>query len=308
MNDRVQIQIVTYNSRDVIVRCLVQADLQRFVNTQILVIDNASQDGTATLVRESFPRVRVIQNKTNVGYAAAHNQGIQLALKEGFDFVLTLNPDVRLDPDYLKHVLTAHTRHSPTVACLAGVTGKLMRDDMRTLDSTGLEMQRFLHVRDRGSGQIDRGQYDTAGPPWGICGAAALYTMPFIRAMVHAGGFFDETFFIYKEDVDVCWRAARLGWYFGYVPEATALHARGWKAGEPISEIALRHSLANQVALLIAYAPLISSLTWQSFFVEGVRWLLLSLRRPTVVKAASKLVWKNLRHNLEKRRSLLTWK
>lgn len=299
------IQIVTYNSRAVIAACLQKVLAQDGVTARVTVIDNASQDDTVALVQETFPHVRVIRNPTNTGYAAAHNQGIRLALQEEAAYVLTLNPDVQLAPSYLAQITVALAKELRTGKQVAGATGKLTRADGRTLDSTGLEMRAFWHARDRGSGEIDRGQYDALRSVWGICGAAAVYTAPFLRTLADRGELFDETFFVYKEDVDMCWRAGLLRWRCVYVPEAQAVHERGWKVGETISTRALAHSLANQIALLIAYAKLRSLYTWLCVGIETVRLGFLFARRPVAACAATELIRQHFSHNREKRKRWL---
>src|SRR5215208_6203933 len=110
----ISVHIVTYNSAHVIETCLESVIQQRGADYDILVIDNASQDDTVSRVK-SFGAM-VIQNTTNAGYAAAHNQAIMLTQSE---YVLTLNPDVWLEPDFLRS-MTAALDRNPRVGSAAG--------------------------------------------------------------------------------------------------------------------------------------------------------------------------------------------
>jgi GT2 family glycosyltransferase len=190
-----------------------------------VVIDNASTDGTREFLRASDVG-QIVLNERNVGFAAAQNQGITVALGE---WVLALNPDVVLEADFISRLLTAADGRDE----VGTVCGKLLRWQpgtpkpfSRMFDSTGMYFRPDLRHLDRGAGLEDCGQYEENDLVFGGTGAAALYRRTMIDDISVAGEFFDEEFFSYREDADVAWRAQLMGWKCLYVGTATGWHVR----------------------------------------------------------------------------------
>jgi GT2 family glycosyltransferase len=185
-----------------------------------VVVDSGSTDGSADLVARGYPGVRLDAPRENVGFCRGTNRGIALTASP---FVLALNPDTRLAPDFLERLLPAF--EDPAVGLAAG---KLLRFDGKTLDSAGQELSRSRRPRDRGYGRRDHGQFDRDAEVFGACGAAALYRRAALESIADPGGAcFDESFFAFGEDLDVAWRARRLGWRAVYRHRAVGYHARG---------------------------------------------------------------------------------
>src|ERR1700758_3876675 len=103
-NDFVSVTIVTYNSGRFIKRCLESVLAQRYPNTEIIIVDNASTDGTIDILEQFVDRCRVVYNDENIGFAAAQNQAIRIS---GGEWVLTLNPDVLLLPNFIQALVDA---------------------------------------------------------------------------------------------------------------------------------------------------------------------------------------------------------
>ncbi|MDI9261085.1 glycosyltransferase [Alicyclobacillus sendaiensis PA2] len=140
---RVQVQIVTYNSASHIGRCLQSLAKQTAVIDRVLVIDNASTDDTAAIARAA--NVRVLQMERNVGYAGGHNQGFRMAIEFGMDVVVTLNPDVELDPQYIDAAVETLWEKPNRGA----VTGRLIRPN-GCIDGVGLGSETFCsNAKDR---------------------------------------------------------------------------------------------------------------------------------------------------------------
>jgi GT2 family glycosyltransferase len=189
-------------------------------------VDNASSDGTVEILKTFEDRVQIVYNRANRGFAGGQNQAIALAQA---DWSLTLNPDVRLMPNFLSRLLSAAVAD----ASIGSVCGKLlaMNPDFEPLnppvfDSTGIYMTRNMRHFDRGSLQPDQHQYDNPEFVFGATGAACLYRREMIADISFSGEFFDDDFFAYREDADVAWRAQHLGWKCLYVPDAVAYHVR----------------------------------------------------------------------------------
>jgi GT2 family glycosyltransferase len=168
----------------------------------------------------------LIVNPHNAGFAAAQNQAIQAARG---DWLLSLNPDVVLAPDFISQLVSAGRNQTSVGA----VCGKLLRwqpdapmPKTNIVDSTGIYFLRNLRHLDRGADEIDRGQYQQEEYVFGASGAAALYRRSMIEDVSIEGEFFDREFFAYREDADVAWRAQLLGWHCLYVSAAVGWHQR----------------------------------------------------------------------------------
>src|ERR1700680_2931681 len=223
-NDRVSVTIVTYNSGRFIKRCLESVLVQRYANKEVIVIDNASTDGTADILEQFEDRCRIHYNDENIGFAAAQNQAIGLCSGE---WVLTLNPDVLL----LKNFIQAMTDAGQMDPKVGTVCGKLLTirasfdlPDKQLVDSTGIYFTPMLRHLDRGSQEIDNGHYLNFEYVFGATAAAALYRRSMIEDIAVLGEFFDPDFFVYREDADVAWRAQLLGWRCIYTPLARGYH------------------------------------------------------------------------------------
>ena len=220
----VSILTTTYNSAAHLKACLESILQQEFSDREIIVIDNASSDGTREILREFETRARVIYNDTNRGFSGGQNQAIKHARG---DWMLSLNPDVLLNTNFISKLVEA----GESDARIGTVCGKLLRwgaNEERTnvIDSTGIYFLPNLRHLDRGSDQVDHGQYEMPEYVFGATGAAALYRRAMIEDISVGGEFFDDDFFAYREDADVAWRAQLMGWSCLYTPQAVAWHVR----------------------------------------------------------------------------------
>ncbi|HEV3329453.1 MAG TPA: glycosyltransferase family 2 protein [Bryobacteraceae bacterium] len=225
-NDLVSVTIVTYNSGRFIKRCLESVLAQEYARREIIVIDNASTDGTIGILEQFEDRCRVVYNRDNIGFAAAQNQAIGLS---GGDWILTLNPDVLLLPGFVQSLVDAG-RFDPEIGT---VCGKLLTMSAHfeipakpVVDSTGIYFTPMLRHLDRGSQEVDNGHYLRYEYVFGATAAAALYRRAMIEDISLDGEFFDADFFVYREDADVAWRAQLMGWKCLYVPYARGYHVR----------------------------------------------------------------------------------
>jgi len=182
---------------------------------------------------------------------------------ERIEYILLLNPDVELDPDFVARLIDAMLARP----CVAIATGKLLRPDRRTLDSAGIFFGRHGRPRDRGSEEPDRGRYDRTEGVDAASGAAMMLRVAAIEDLRVENELFDEDFFAYHEDTDLCWRARRFGWSILYEPAAVALHRRGWqRARRSAIPIPIRrHSFKNHYLQIVkneTATGLIRSLPW----------------------------------------------
>ena len=199
--------------------------------------------------------------RDNRGFGAGANELLRFLTRlDGArpDAVLILNPDVTLEPAFAESLL-GELAQRPNVAI---ASGKLKRPD-GTLDSAGIELPRHRRPRDRGSDQPDHGQFDAVERVFGVCGAAMMIRTSAIRQLAIDGEVFDEEFFLYREDTDLCWRAHRLGFDVLYVPRARASHVRHWRPGRREARMSIapsnrRHSFKNHYLQMLKNDDLVS--------------------------------------------------
>lgn len=222
----VSVTLVTYNSGRFIKRCLESVLEQKYPNLEVVIVDNASTDGTVDILEQFQEACRIYYNTENLGFAAAQNQAI--ALSNG-DWILTLNPDVLLMPNFIQALVdAAHIDPKVGTVCgkLLSIRATFDLPDEQLVDSTGIYFTPTLRHLDRGSQEVDRGHYVNFEYVFGATAAAALYSRQLIDDISVMGEFFDPDFFVYREDADVAWRAQLLGWRCIYTPSARGYHVR----------------------------------------------------------------------------------
>ena len=295
----VSIVIVNYNSGELLPHCLASIARQTYPNWEIIIVDNASRDESLQYA-EQCDRATVIRNSDNLGFAAAQNQGLGLA--QG-DYLMPLNFDIEMTPQFLEEMVAA----IEVLPIIGTVTGKLLGMDadgtyLDTFYSTGHIMPPDGYVLHRGAGERDAGQYDEMGEVFGAPGAAPLYRREMLEHIAFRGQYFDESLFTWYEDVDLDWRAQRLGWKCLYTPKAVAYHA-GHPEGHGGNMWQLAISIRNRWLVVLANSNF-KARTLFAIFSYELRLLRYVLRRGYL--SAYVNAWKQffgLMHTaLEKRR------
>lgn len=232
--------IVSYNVRQLLDDCLASVLASRGVTFDVCVVDNASSDGSAALVAERYPQVRLIKSPLNGGFAYGNNLGIEglHAPREGderpdYRFVLLLNPDTRLEESTLARSVAFMDTHPD-----AGVMGpKLLRPDgsldlacRRSFPTPEVSFYRMaglsrIFPRSRRFGRYNLTYLDPdqAAEIDAVAGAFMLLR----REAVRQAGLLDERFFMYGEDLDWALRIKARGWKVIYNPAITVLHYKG---------------------------------------------------------------------------------
>lgn len=192
------------------------------LSVEVIVIDNASSDGSAAMVRERFPWVRLIENRENVGFAWANNQGIQASAGQ---YVLLLNSDTVVHPAALGTLVAFMDAHPQ-----AGAYGpRLLNDDSSLQPSAhpmltpGREFWRLAFLDGLWPRAAYRQeQWDTVTPrPVEVIKGACLLLR---RAALDQVGLLDDRYFMYTEEVDLCYRLAQAGWGLWVTPQAVVTH------------------------------------------------------------------------------------
>jgi GT2 family glycosyltransferase len=237
--DLVSIIVVTYNSEDEIRDCLRSiVEAKSKTSWELIVVDNASRDKSAQVVREEFPVAQLIANKVNVGFAAANNQA--LPLLRG-DYVLLVNPDSRICEGAIDAAVR-HMKRQPQ----CGILGGLLLDEegqvhpsarrfpnaiRKTLMLSGLRE----HFKKHRWFQDSDFEWSDFQAPLNVDWVPGAFTL-LRRSLIREVGFFDERFYLYYEETDLCLRAKRNGWEVHFIPGSRVVHEGGASSRKHDSE------------------------------------------------------------------------
>lgn len=232
---KISINLLRYNtSFEDIRETLSQALAQDFDDYELVYSENAPAGKPKLIdqVRDVFggsPKLRIVDNGDNLGYAGGHNK---FFTETNSELLMVLNPDALLHPSYLSEIVKAFD--DPKVA---GASGKMVKPQKNEkgetiLDGTGIIVYKSRRGRERGQLEVDRGQYDGETDVFGVSGTAAVYRRSALLAAEILGEFFDPDFFAYWEDLDLSWRLRLQGYNLKYVPTAIVDHGRAVGSSE----------------------------------------------------------------------------
>lgn len=212
----IAVVIPNWNGEDYIKEC-VDSLLAQSVKAKIVVVENDSKDKSPDILNEYGDRIVILPQDINLGFAGGVNAGIKYAIENDFDYVALFNNDAVADKNWLEELVG---RFSDDVGI---VTGKFVRTDKKTLDSTGDFYTIYGLPYPRGRNELDKGQYKEPGGVFGATGGASIYSCKMLKEI----GLFDEDFFAYYEDGDLSFRAQLAGYKVKYQPKAIAYHHVG---------------------------------------------------------------------------------
>jgi len=246
----VAVVIVSYNTRELLLECLASVvNSTEGLTTEIVVVDNASADGSYAAARRACPQAVTIQNQTNRGFGAACNQGIRLTTSP---FILLLNSDARITREAVSTLLESFEREARCAAAgcrlidSSGVelinTRNFLTPFNQTLEMAGFKLNTRSLSRSY-SPRVDRDRFDCS-IDW-IDGACLMLS----RTALNEVGLFDERFFMYSEDEDLCLRLKKTGWLVCFSGSGTAVH-RGAASSELYRTAMLRQFYLSQILLL----------------------------------------------------------
>ncbi len=261
--------ILNWNSKVDTVQCLESIGKLQITNykLQIVVVDNASTDGSQKLTRKSITSTtsitgKLIENKENLGFTGGSNVGIKYALKKDADFVLILNNDTVVDRDLVVRLLEMAGKYkdagvfSPKIYFAPGFEFHKERYSPgvrgKVLWYAGGKMDwKNVLGSNRGVDEVDRGQYEK-GEETDFATGACMFIR---RDVLKKVGLFDERYFMYFEDVDFCQRAREAGWTVMYAPKGYLWHkvARSSGIGSSLNDYYLTR---NRLLFGMQYAPL----------------------------------------------------
>ena len=218
MPPKVFIIILNYNRPEDTIECVQSVLRSDYPAFTVLLVDNASEDPSHSILSRQFPDLVLLQNGENLGYAGGNNTGIRYALRHGADYVLVLNNDTIVEPDALKILLETGEK-IPEATLLAPKVNEYSR--RKVINSMGTSMDWFKLRPGRGAyGREDNGGFESITEASIIPGAALLMK----RRLFEQVGLFNEDFFLIHEDADLCLRNLKAGFKNVVVPPAVIYH------------------------------------------------------------------------------------
>ncbi len=225
---------------------------------EVLVVDNASNDGSVELIRTKFPQTRLVCLDENTGFCHAVNIGVK---ESDSPYVLLLNNDTKVFPDFVKHMISAMERSKKIFSVSAAM---LTWDKPEIMDDAGDLYTVLGWALARGKGK-PYANYQKRVKIFSACGGAALYR----RSVLDEIGLFDENHFAYLEDLDLGYRARIYGYESVYEPKARVIHYGSASTGSRYNEWKTRRAAANSVYVIAKNQPLLQKLLHLPFFIMG---------------------------------------
>ncbi len=245
----VTLLILNYNGAKYIKNCLDSVLKTDYPKLKVVMIDNASTDGSLEYVEKHYPQVKFLKNHKNHGFAKAYNKALQDVKS---DLVLLLNNDTIVEPDWLRQLMPYIANDKQVSALNPKI---LLTQNKNVINAAGGNCDLFGIGWNRGNGEVDGGQYESVEEVFYANGAAMLIRRDAWKNV----GSFDDQYFMYGEDLDWCWRARLKGYKILYIPKSRIRHE--WRASKgQIIALLERHWLATflknyGLANLIKLAP-----------------------------------------------------
>lgn len=216
-NPKVSIIILNYNAGDLLLNCVESVFKTPYYNIEVIVVDNASADNSHHRCKEQFDKIKLIENKQNLGYCEGNNVGIREATGE---FIIILNPDTIVTQDWISELISAYKKHGEGLYQPKIIS--LYEKDV--IQSTGNMIHLFGFGFARNKGMMNSTQIQST-EQIGYASGTCLFTS---QNTIKKIGLLDSFLFLYHDDLDLGWRAAQLGIKSYYVPLATIYHAESY--------------------------------------------------------------------------------
>jgi GT2 family glycosyltransferase len=261
---KVLVIILSWNRKDdtvETVRSLLGSSVTGF-DLEVLVVDNASFDGTVSEIKKLFPKIKVLVNQKNLGFAEGNNVGMRYALEKGFDYIALLNDDTIVDKDLVKNILEEHQKNekagaiSPKIYFAKGF--EFHKDKYQTSDrgkviwyAGGQIDWKNVYGSNRGVDEVDRGQFDETSETDFATGCFVMYK----RKALEEVGLYDKQYFAYMEDADHAQRLKMNGWKVLYSGKGCLWHKVSQSSGIG-SELNDYYLTRNRMLFGLKYASL----------------------------------------------------
>ena len=256
---KVTVVIPNYNGMKYIKLCLDSILNQTYRDYSVLVIDNASTDGSDKFIEDNYDNVELVRMKKNYGFSTAVNKGIELSDSE---YVLLLNNDTQTEPDFIAELVKEIEKSEDIFA----VSGKMINFAKRDImDDAGDCYTLMGWGYQRGLGKkIDN--YDKSMEVFSACAGAAIYR----KSVFEKIGMFDENHFAYMEDIDICYRARIFGYKNRYCADAIVYHVGSGTSGSRHNKFKVRLAARNNIYIIYKNMPFLQFMVNFPFIVAGI--------------------------------------
>ena len=246
----VYIVLVSWNTQERTLACLSNLSGTSYPNYRMVVVDNASSDGSPDAIAMLHPNVPMLRLTRNRGFTGANNKGFSYAIEHGAEFVYLLNTDTRVPDDFLyQAVMTA--QRDPTIGIVGSKVLHAHRPDTIQFAGAHLNITIAYSGRALGYDELDRGQYDCVTDVDWVTGCAMMLSH---ACIVETNGF-DDAFFAFYEDVDICVRARSAGIRVVMSPGSRVWHEGGGSLGGAASGMHLYYDVRNALRLTYKHRP-----------------------------------------------------
>ncbi|MGA2317671.1 MAG: glycosyltransferase family 2 protein [Thermodesulfobacteriota bacterium] len=241
----ISVVVLNWNGYQVLDNCLKSLYDQTYQPLEIIVVDNASTDGSVDFLKEKFQDVDLIINERNLGFGAGNNIGIQAS--QG-SYIMILNNDTRLDPKCVEELKRSIEKDKGYGACASKI---LLENKPDVIDGVGIVV--CPDGLSFGRGRLEnRGRYDVEEEIFFASDCACLYR----REMLDDIGLYDEDFFAYADETDMGWRAQLAGWKCIYSPKAIVYHLHSTSSGGRVSSFKALLVERNRIWVALKNFPL----------------------------------------------------
>lgn len=297
----VSVLVVTYNQQKYTKECLDSLRQQQYPNIEIIVVDNASKDGTQSFIQKSYPEIKLIQNKENQYFAEGNNIGYRNSKGK---YIFLLNNDAYIEKNVISK-LVAYLEDNPKVGI---VQNKLLyADNPKKIDSAGsfFTFTGFLFHRGYQQHLVD----NNISEVFSIKGASMMVK----REIIDRIGLFDPNYKLYFEDTDLCWKSILLGYKVIYQPNSITYHHVGASSSKINLPFIDFHSFKNRILAIITnlhFSLLIIILPIHLILCIAISFIYLFKNYKNSLAILKAIVWnvKNINSTLKKRKKIQSTK
>ena len=255
---KITVIIPNYNGIAYIENCLASLKNQSFKDFLVMIIDNASEDGSRELIKEKFPEMMLVELSQNFGFSRAVNEGIKRAKSE---YIILLNNDTKAEVDFVEQLLFTIEKDEK----IFSVGAKMLQMHKPELIDDAGDLYcalgwAFALGKDR-----KKYRYEKEAEVFSACGGAAIYR----RDLFEQIGYFDEFHFSYLEDVDVGYRAKIMGYRNCFTPKAVVYHAGSATTGSRYNSFKVRLAARNSWYVIYKNMPTLQIIMNLPFFLIG---------------------------------------
>ena len=306
-NKLVSIIIINWNGRHWLEKCLLSLYKQNYKNFEIILVDNASTDGSIKFIKKYYPKIKkIIINKENLGFAEANNRGYHLATG---DYILFLNNDTEVTRDFLS-ILVKGLEKNKNNACLQ--SRMLLMDEPDKLDSAGAFLTATGFLYHYGIAKKWQKKYDKRISFYSAKGACMIFKKEVLDETLVDDEVLDSNYFAYFEETDLCHRVWLAGYEIHFEPKSVIYHKMGGTSNDMKSSFIQFHSFKNRINTYIknlSLSKLAVILPLHILMTQAFSLTLLFKFKFDIFWATQKAIWwniQNLGQTLEKRRYIQT--